>query len=68
MSRITSECIPFMHVWSKWSRPVQTYDFYKKLQWRECVICGRVKNRTIHQDAPVDSKLILAALQEVNPL
>ena len=54
------------HKWSKWSRPMDPYTG-KKVQWRECTVCGKAQHRCLGYDQQCDVTTINERLESVNP-
>lgn len=65
MSNETKTCRLF-HKWSRWTRPVDTFNSSSQKQFRECVGCGKVQQRSVNYTF-ASEKSIRKSLDEVNP-
>ena len=57
--------IHILHKWSKWSKPIESYNSGHKQQWRFCKECNKVVFRTLPWDKQTLLKSILESLKDI---
>ena len=60
---ITSNvCKPFRHIWSIWSVVTNSKHSYTSMQFKKCLVCGKVKMRVVSKNIKFDTDEVNEAL------